>query len=145
MINALNPPLAKMIRLLAVFGVFAAISAFAQAPTEERMSPGENRVVKGQQRLEFLRREAGATQEAVKRAELEFIDAQNRENAVQKQLDAARKRREAAGVDLDRARRQSALVSKAYESESAEFERNLKGGKAKDGKVKNSRDDATRK
>ena len=61
-----------MIRLLIIFSAFTAFSAWAQAPAEERRTPGENRVTQAQQRLEFLRREVTASQEAVKLAKLEF-------------------------------------------------------------------------
>ena len=121
-----------MIRLLAFLGVLAATSTFAQAPIEERRAPGDNRVSQGQQRIEFLRRELEGNQEKVKRAELEFNETKNQEAAAQKQLDAARKRREATGLSLDRARRDLSLARKGYENESAEFERMLKGGAAKD-------------
>jgi len=120
-----------MIRLLVFLGVLAAMSAFAQAPIEERLAPGDNRVSQGQQRLGYLRRELEGNQEKVKRAEFEFSETKNQEVAAQKQLDAARKRREAGGLSLDRARRESELTRKAYEEESAEFERMLKGGAAK--------------
>lgn len=126
-----SPPVA-MIRLLAFLGVLAAFSAFAQAPIEERRAPGDDRVSQGQQRLEFLRRELVGNQDKVKRAELEFNEAKNQEAAAQKQLEAARKRREASGLSLDRARRELAGARKGYENESAEFERMLKGGAAKD-------------
>ena len=125
------PPTA-MIRLLAFLGVLAAAGALAQAPIEERIAPGDNRVSQGQQRLAFLRRELEDSQEKAKRAEREFNEAKNQEMAAQKQLEAARKRREATGLSLDEARRELALARKVFENESAEFERMLKGGAAKD-------------
>lgn len=121
-----------MIRLLAFLGVLAALSAFAQAPIEERSAPGDDSVLQGQRRLEFSRRDLERRQERMKRAEREFNESKNQEAAAQKQLDAARKRREASGSSLDRARRELALARKAYEDQSAEFERMLKGGAAKD-------------
>ena len=121
-----------MIRLLAFLGVLAATGAFAQVPVEERRAPGDNRVSQGQQRLEFLRRELEGNQDKVKRAELEYNETKSQEAAAQKQLDAARKRREASGLSLDRARRDLAIARKGYENESAEFERMLKGGAAQD-------------
>jgi hypothetical protein len=130
--NVHRTPQVAMIRLLAFLGVLAAASVFAQAPIEERRASGENSVSQGQQRLEFLRREMEGNQEKVRRAELEFNETKNQEAAAQKQLDAARKRREATGLTLDRARRDLAGARKGFENESAEFERMLKGGAAKD-------------
>lgn len=130
--NVYKPSLIAMIRLLAFFGVLAATSAFAQAPIEERLAPGDNSVLQGQQRLGYLRRELEGHQEKVKRAEREFNEMKNQEAAAQKQLDAARKRREASGLSLDGVRRDLALARKSYENESAEFERMLKGGSATD-------------
>ncbi len=121
-----------MIRLLAFLGVFAAVSVSAQAPTEERLVPAGNRVSQGQQRLGFLNRELDASKVKVRQSEAELLEARAQEGAAQKQLDSARKRREAAGMSLDRARREQALRSKAYERESAEFERMLKGGASND-------------
>jgi len=121
-----------MIKLLIFLGVLVAASAIAQAPIEERTASGDNKVAQGQQRLEFLRRELEGNQEKFKRAELEFNETRNQELAVQKQLDAARKRREASGASLDKTRRELALSRKVFEEESAEFERMLKSGTAKD-------------
>ena len=121
-----------MIKLLIFLGVLVAASAIAQAPIEERTASGDNKVAQGQQRLEFLRRELEGNQEKFKRAELEFNETRNQELAVQKQLDAARKRREASGASLDKTRRELALSRKVFEEESAESERMLKSGTAKD-------------
>lgn len=125
-------PHTVMIRLLVFLGVLAAAAAIAQAPIEERTASRDNKVAQGQQRLEFLRRELEGNQEKFKRAELDFNETRNQELAVQKQLDAARKRREAGGASLDKARRELAIARKAFEDESADFERMLKSGAAKD-------------
>ena len=118
---------AAMIKLLALLGVLAAVNAAAQAPTEERILPGGNPVAQGQQRLGFLNREREAAEARMKRAELELLEAQDMEGTAQKRLDVAKKQRESAGGTLDRARQELAVARKAYEQESFEFERMLKG------------------
>ena len=116
-----------MIKLLALLGVFAAVNVGAQAPTEERMLPGGGPVAQGQQRLGFLIRELEVAQVRLHRAELDLLEAREVEGAAQKRLDTAKKHRESAESTLDRSKQDLVLARKAYEQESNEFERMLKG------------------
>ena len=80
-----------MIKVLAFLGVFAALNAAAQVPTEERVLQDRNPVGQGQQRLGFLNRSREAAQEKVKQAEQDLREARDIEGAAQKRLDAAKK------------------------------------------------------
>jgi chromosome segregation ATPase len=115
-----------MIKVLAFLGVFAALNAFAQAPTEERAVLDRNPVGQGQQRLGFLNRAREAAQEKVKQAEQDLREARDIEGAAQKRLDAAKKQKDSAAGVLERAKQELATARKAYDEEAAEFDRTLK-------------------
>ena len=115
-----------MIKVLAFLGVFAALNAAAQVPTEERVLQDRNPVGQGQQRLGFLNRSREAAQEKVKQAEQDLREARDIEGAVQKRLDAAKKQKDAAAAVLERAKQELAVSRKAYDQEALEFERTLK-------------------
>lgn len=101
-------------------------SAWAQAPTEERLTQG-NPLSDAQQRAEFARQaSAGADSRAgLAERELKQIDAEMRE--VQKQLDAMRARQDRAKKELAEARSASAAARKDFDRESAELERMRRG------------------
>jgi len=115
-----------MIKVLAFLGVFAALNAAAQAPTEERVLQDRNPVGQGQQRLGFLNRGREAAQEKVNQAEQDLREARDIEGAAQKRLDAAKKQKDAAAAVLERAKQELAVARKSYDQEALEFERTLK-------------------
>jgi hypothetical protein len=115
-----------MIKVLAFLGVFAALNAAAQAPTEERVLQDRNPVGQGQQRLGFLNRGRETAQEKVNQAEQDLREARDIEGAAQKRLDAAKKQKDAAAAVLERAKQELAVSRKAYDQEALEFERTLK-------------------
>jgi len=119
-------PTNVMIKVLAFLGVFAALNAAAQAPTEERVLQDRNPVGQSQQRLGFLNRGREAAQEKVKQAEQDLREARDIEGAAQKRLDAAKKQKDAAAAVLERAKQELAVARKSYDQEALEFERTLK-------------------
>ena len=118
---------------MALSGAFAVSMVYAAAPVEERRSSGAGSVADGQQRLAFLRREINAAELEQGKAELELKDAQAQESGYQKQLEAARKRLEAAAKQVESAKQRTSAARKAYDQESAEFERVLRDNAGKGG------------
>jgi hypothetical protein len=96
-----------------------AFQAWPQAPSEERRVQGDTLAAR-QQRLSELRRRAVEAEDALKKAEQEA-------GAAKASFEQARKANAAATTSLNQARSRSSAAHKAYEAESAAFERARQG------------------
>jgi hypothetical protein len=116
-----------------LLAVVTAAPALAQAPVEERQSR-TNSFSEAQQRVEFARQTAERSERRVGEAERRLRGAEAALLPALRQYEETKSRLEKARVDLDRERAAASESRKAYEAESAAFQRLRAGGNAREKK-----------
>lgn len=110
---------------LSIFILSASLAsvAQAQAPAEERRHTSTDPLGEAQQRVEFARRSKAQAGDRVANAEGVARESDAEFQAAKKQFDQTAARREAARKALAEARSAAAAANKAYDKESAAFDR----------------------
>jgi chromosome segregation ATPase len=106
--------------------VFSTAPVFAQAPVEERSLRGDA-FTEAQQRVDFARRTWEQSERRVKDAEQSLKEAEAAFSAMRSQYEQAKSQAEKAKKELGQARATVSESRKAYETESADFERLRRG------------------
>lgn len=112
-----------------ILSIGLASVAQAQAPAEERRHASTDPLGEAQQRVEFARRAKAQAGDRVARAEGAARESDAEFQTVKKQFDQAAARRDAARKAMAEARAGAAAANKAYEKESAAFDRLRTSGK----------------
>ena len=108
--------------LLFLSAIVTAAVAVAQAPVEER-EPRASSYTEAQQRVEFARQSVTRSEQRVKDAERRVRDAEAALLPALRQYEGTKSRLDKARADLERERSAVSASRKAYETESATFQR----------------------
>jgi chromosome segregation ATPase len=102
--------------------IFTAAAAVAQAPVEERQQRAAS-YSEAQQRVEFARQTLTRSEQRVKDAERRVRDAEAALLPALRQYEGTKSRLDQARAELERERSVAGESRKAYETESATFQR----------------------
>lgn len=106
-----------------------AVAQTPKAPAEERRHASTDPLGEAQQRVEFARRAKAQAGDRVARAEGAARESDAEFQTVKKQFDQVAARRDAARKAMAEARAGAVAANKAYEKESAAFDRLRTSGK----------------